>query len=116
MKKFILLLSICYTIINFDIIKAQDIWIDHWNDENIDVYVINDTIQTGNDNGRWIRVVTKSIRDGKLIETNQWSFSNFRNYGEWRYRTDRMEGHTNRVIENGSSGKILKYCIEYLGI
>ena len=46
---------------------ATDVWVDHWDYENVDVYVMDDTISYGTrSTGRWFKVSTKLVQDGQL--------------------------------------------------
>lgn len=89
---------------------AQDVWIG--NDDGSDLYLINDTIHSPNENA--VKVSVKYVRNGELEKVDLWSFGCFK--GEWRYSTERMRqrGTTSRVIENGLSGRILNYCLDNL--
>ncbi len=89
---------------------AQDVWIG--NDDGSELYLINDTIYSPNENA--VKVSVKYVRNGELEKVDRWSFGCFK--GEWRYSTEKMRqrGTTSRVIENGISGRILNYCLEYL--
>lgn len=110
---FALILSLACLITFESSAAAKDVWID--NVESFDWYIMDDTIQGGTSNGgRWVTVVTKEAIGGKLNRTITWKFEDARG---WRYQTDKMDSRiTSRVIENGTSGKILAYCLRYLGM
>lgn len=47
--------------------EATDVWVDHWDYENVDVYVMDDMISYGTrSTGRWFKVSTKLVQDGQL--------------------------------------------------
>ena len=90
--------------------QAKDIFIDHWNYENVDIYVVDKSITSGTSGtDKFFKVTVKQVQNGKLIKSNVWSFSQFR--GEWRYKTDEMKGNTSTVFNN----KIFEYCMKQLG-
>ena len=87
---------------------ATDVWVDHWGSENVDIYVMDDTISHGTSStGRWFNVSTKKVRDGRLLQVIRWEFSQYET-DMWRYETNTMDGtHTcavntrNRIFEYG---------------
>ena len=82
MKKFIFLMSLVLTtavIVPAFICEAKDIWVDHWNTENVDIYVMDDTLRNGStDTGKYFKVSTKEVRDGNLVRVVDWSFSKYK--------------------------------------
>ena len=104
MKKLLIALLI-FMIPN--ITHAQDIWIYSY-DETSSCYIVSDSIVTREDE---VEVTTKEVCDGKLLMTIDWKFEKI---GEqWRYETSEMDGnHTTVVIEDGLSGKILRFCLD----
>ena len=92
---------------------ATDVWVAHWNDENVDIYVMDDTLQYGTGStGRWFNVVTKKVRDGRLLRTIDWKFSKFKS-DMWRYETSTMDGrHTTVVMP---SNGVFRYCMNAIG-
>ena len=51
------------------ICEAKDVWVSHWNSENIDVYVMDDTLRSGaSDTGKHFKVSTKEIQSSCLIK------------------------------------------------
>lgn len=92
--------------------SATDIWVAHWNSENVDVYVMDDTISNGvSQTGKWFAVSTKMVQNGQLKEIITWHYSQFRQ-GEWRYRTDNMRGNTSIVI---APDGIFEYTMNRIG-
>lgn len=73
-------------------VSATDVWVAHFNEDNVDVYAMNDTITSStNSNGRGFSIATKFVRYGQLQKVVTWHFGQFRN-GMWRYRTNTMSG------------------------
>ena len=90
--------------------QGKDVFIEHWNYENVDIYVVDKSITSGTSGtDKFFKVTVKQVQNGKLIKSNVWSFSQFR--GEWRYKTDEMKGNTSTVFNN----KIFEYCMKQLG-
>ena len=93
------------------ICAAADIWVEHWNEENADIYVVEETI-SGNSAQNYFSVSTKKVRGGQLLQSIQWKFSKFQN-DMWRYETSTMDGsHTTAVITRNA---IFEFCMERLG-
>lgn len=113
----LILLSFCMGIIlvfaSTGIVGATDVWVSHWNDENVDVYVMDNTLDYGiNSNGRWFSVSTKMVQNGHLKRIVNWHF--VKSGSEvWRYYTNTMSGdHTTAVHPyNG----VFVYGMKYLG-
>lgn len=112
MKKIILAVTLISTLIfSASICAAKDVWVDNWQSEGVEVYVMNDTITAG-DNRNYFSVSTKMVKNGKLSQVVIWKFSKFRN-DMWRYETNTMRGtHTTVVIPRN---KIFEFCMERLG-
>ena len=90
--------------------EAKDVFVEHWKYENVDVYVVDKSITSGTSGtDKFFKVKVKQVQNGKLIKSNEWSFSQYR--GEWRYKTDEMKGNTSTVFNN----KIFEYCMNQLG-
>ena len=91
--------------------EAKDIWVDHWNYENVDIYVMDDTITSGTSKtGQYFKVAVKQVQNGKLIKTNIWTFSKLYN-DFWRYKTDEMRGSNSPVMKS----TIFEYCMKQIG-
>ncbi|MBQ6976900.1 MAG: hypothetical protein IJQ16_10185 [Selenomonadaceae bacterium] len=112
MKKIIFTLTIFVALIfSAATCAANDVWVDSWGSEGVDIYVMDDTI-IGNNDRNYFSVSTKKVRNGKLIQVVQWKFSKFRG-DMWRYETSTMDGsHTTVVIPRN---KIFEFCINRLG-
>ena len=93
--------------------EAKDVWVAHWNYENLDIYVMDDTINpTESGQQNYFSVSTKQVRNGKLIQTITWKFSKWRE-DMWRYETNTMDGkHTTVVIPRNG---IFEFCMNSLG-
>ena len=87
---------------------ATDIWVDHWASENIDVYIMDDTLSYGTtSNSKRFKISTKMVQNGHLKEVVTWNFSKYKS-DMWRYQTNTMDrSHDtaacprNRVFEYG---------------
>lgn len=93
--------------------EAKDVWVAHWSSENLDIYVMDDTINpTTSGEQNYFSVSTKQVQNGKLIQTITWKFSKFRT-DMWRYETNTMRGtHTTVVIPRNG---IFEFCMQRLG-
>ncbi|WP_432647735.1 hypothetical protein [Mitsuokella sp.] len=107
------LIGCTFLLSNLSVAGATDVWVDHWNSENIDVYVIDDTLSHGyTSNGRWFSVSTKFVQDGQLQQVVKWNFSK---YGRsmWRYYTNTMsQDHDTVVIPHNG---VFEYGMDQLG-
>ena len=92
---------------------ATDVWVDHWDSENVDVYVMDDTISYGRrSTGRWFKVSTKIVQDGQLQQVIEWDFSKYKS-DMWRYETNTMDGtHTTVVIVHNG---VFEYAMNQIG-
>ena len=97
-------------------VSAADVWVEHWDSENKDIYVVEDTI-SGNSTD--FSVVVKEVRNGRLINQQSWYFNKFKT-DFWRYQTAGMRkgkngiGHSSPVY--GTPNRIFEYCADSLGI
>ncbi len=99
-------------------VSAADVWVEHWDSENKDIYVVEDTI-SGNSTD--FSVVVKEVRNGRLINQQSWYFNKFKT-DFWRYQTEEMRikaakkgiGAPMSVVmaPNG----VFEYCADSLGI
>lgn len=77
---------------------ATDIWVQHWNTENRDIYVMDDTFSYGlSDTGKRFSISAKIVKNGKLEEVVTWHFSKYYN-DMWRYYTNTMQRGHNTVV------------------
>ena len=113
MKNFFFAVTFAVTLIIAETCAAQDFWVAHWQSENIDIYVMDDTITSGtSDTGRYFKVSTKFVKNGQLKQVVNWSFSQFRS-DMWRYETSTMDGsHTTVVIPRSP---LFEFCMDKLG-
>ena len=116
MKKLILFTFLTVTLIfstSFSNCEAKDVWVTRWASENVDIYVMDDTITSGSSNGsRYFKVSTKQVRNGQLLKVINWSYSKY-NTDMWRYESSTMNGtHTTVVIPRDG---IFEFCMKKLG-
>ena len=93
--------------------EAADVWVAHWNDANVDIYVMDDTITSGTSNtGRYFDVATKKVKAGQLQQVITWKFSQYKE-DMWRYETSTMDGSHTTVVtpRNG----VFEFCMDKLG-
>ncbi|WP_143272189.1 hypothetical protein [Anaerovibrio sp. JC8] len=92
---------------------AEDIWVEHWNEEGCDIYVMDDTIIQGpNDENISFKVAVKQIKDGKLANV---VICNFVRWPDepWRFRTSESEDiDFPPVVANDP---VFGYCMQQLG-
>ncbi len=92
--------------------QSKDVFIEHWNSENLDIYVVDESLKGEiTKTGKQFTVMVKQVQNGKLIKTHKWSFTE--DNGEWRYSTEEMDkkGRSSIVSES----KIFEYCMKRLG-
>ena len=116
MKKLIGLMvfvTVVLVLTSFSHCEANDVWVAHWGSENLDIYVMDETIKGGTfDTGKYFEVSTKRVRNGKLVDVVHWSYSKIRS-DSWRYETNTMDGtHTTVVI---AENKLFEFCMDELG-
>ena len=69
--------------------KAADVWVDRWASENVDLYVMDDTLTSGRDSyGPWFSVAVKRVQNGSLEKVVTWRF--FKAESVWQYATNTM--------------------------
>ena len=112
MNKIIIVATLVVTIIfSAATCAAADVWVDRWQSEGVEVYVMDDTI-IGNDNRNYFSVSTKMVKNGRLTQVVVWKFSKYRD-DMWRYETNTMSGgHTTVVIPQN---KVFEFCMNQLG-
>ena len=111
MKKFLLSTIFVTLIFTSSICAAKDIWVDHWESEGVDVYVIDDTI-IANDAKNNFSVSTKMVHNGELSRVLTWNFSKYQD-DMWRYETNSMDGSHTTVVT--PRNKIFEFCMKKLG-
>lgn len=95
---FICCLGLIFMFAGINSANATDVWVAHWSDDNIDIYVMNDTLTYGSDsNGKGFSIATKFVKNGQLQKVVTWHFGKFRD-GMWRYRTNTMSGNHDTVV------------------
>ena len=110
------LLSSCFALFLFFCIQtpvnATDVWVSYDRYENIDTYIMDDTISYGNyDNDPGISVSVKRVQNGRLKEVLTWNFFKF-NTDMWRYYTNTMRKRSS-VVDSGN--KIFLYTMNSIG-
>ena len=99
-------------------VSAADVWVDHWDSENKDIYVVEDTI-SGNSTD--FSVVVKEVRNGRLINQQSWYFNKFKT-DFWRCQSDEMrikaaqKGVGARMDVVMAPNRVFEYCADSLGI
>ena len=99
-------------------VSAADVWVEHWDSENKDIYVVEDTI-SGNSTD--FSVVVKEVRNGRLINQQSWYFNKFKT-DFWRYQTKEMrikaaqKGVGARMDVVMAPNRVFEYCADSLGI
>lgn len=110
MKKF---LSIALVVASMFIFvpncEATDVWIEHWNNENIDVFIMDDTIVSYR-SARSIgfTVSTKLVKNGTLQRVTNWTFDSLKG---WKYSTNEQHFYSPAIFKNN----IFEFCMNQLG-
>lgn len=95
------------------ICEAKDVWLSHWNSENIDVYVMDDTLRGDiSDTKRQFKVSTKNVRNGELLDIVNWTFLKSET-SMWRYETSTMDGRHMTAVLRGN--QVFEFCMNALG-
>ena len=99
-------------------VSAADVWVEHWDSENKDIYVVEDTI-SGNSTD--FSAVVKEVRNGRLINQQSWYFNKFKT-DFWRCQSDEMrikaaqKGVGARMDVVMAPNRVFEYCADSLGI
>lgn len=99
-------------------VSAADVWVAHWDSENKDIYIVEDTI-SGNSTD--FSVVVKEVRNGRLINQQSWYFNKFKT-DFWRCQSDEMrikaaqKGVGARMDVVMAPNRVFEYCADSLGI
>ena len=92
--------------------SAADVWVDYWNSEGVDIYVVDETIIKISDYTAF-SVTTKKVADGQLKQVTKWTFGKSPANGMWRYETSEMDGeHFTAVLYRN---RIFEFCMKNLG-
>jgi hypothetical protein len=115
--KRIFLMLMAATVMLFSVSKgvceAKDIWVDRWQNSNVDVYVMDETIEwEENLDGKFFRVSSKEVRNGKLKSIIKWKFVKV-GQEMWRYETSKMSGSNMTVVSPGN--KVFDFCMKRIG-
>ncbi len=93
--------------------KATDVWVDHWNSENLDIYVMDDTLTAGTPTtGKYFKIAVKEVQDGDLQRVVLWNFSKYKS-DMWRYSTSTMKGNHTTVVNYRN--RIFEFGMDRLG-
>ena len=93
-------------------VNATDVWVSYDRYENMDTYIMDDTISYGKSkNGPWISVSVKRVQNGRVKEVLTWNFIKYKT-DMWRYYTNTMRGNSS-VVDSGN--KIFLYTINSIG-
>ncbi len=95
--------------------SATDVWVYHSNYDNVDVFLMDDTLTHGiNENGRYFQITVKEVRNGQLLRTVMWEYEKLKYESDpWRYETSTMtHDHTCAVI---APDHLFEYCMNWLG-
>ena len=123
MKKLLLVpaLMLAFFFSTISSVSAADVWVEHWDSENIDIYVVDDTISRKAADSTHFSAVVKEVRNGRLINQQVWYFNKFKT-DFWRCQSDEMRikaakkgiGAPMSVVcaPNG----VFEYCADSLGI
>ena len=102
-------------------VSAADVWVDHWDSENIDIYVVDDTISRKAADSTHFSAVVKEVRNGRLINQQSWYFNKFKT-DFWRCQSDEMrikaaqKGVGARMDVVMAPNRVFEYCADSLGI
>ena len=102
-------------------VSAADVWVDHWDSENIDIYVVDDTISSKAADSNHFSAVVKEVRNGRLINQQSWYFNKFKT-DFWRCQSDEMrikaaqKGVGARMDVVMAPNRVFEYCADSLGI
>ncbi len=115
--KRIFLMLMAVTVMLFSVSKgvceAKDIWVERWAQDNVDVYVMDETIEwEENLDGKFFRVSSKEVRNGKLRSIIKWKFVKV-GQEMWRYETSKMSGSNMTVVSPGN--KVFDFCMKRIG-
>ncbi len=93
MKKYLFLVLVAFAVmfsVSVSPCEAKDVWVERWQQNHADVYVMDDTLGwEENLNGKFFRVSTKLVQNGKLKSIIKWKFVKIRDE-MWRYETNQM--------------------------
>ncbi|MCR5833173.1 MAG: hypothetical protein K6G55_00750 [Selenomonadaceae bacterium] len=114
MKKFVCVLTLIAALTFGGTCSAKDVFFSHWNTENADVYVMDETFNTNLPNGlKGFSVSTKKVRDGKTIQITKWEYFQNPPTNQWCYRNNLMDAKRMNVVipTNG----LFEFCMKLLG-
>ena len=108
MKKLLLIptLMLAFFFSTVSSVSAADVWVDHWDYENVDAYVVEETLSGNSAN---FSVVVKEVRNGRLIEQSTYYYMH--NEVGWG---GKVNGH--KFVVYGKPDRLFEYCADSLGI
>ena len=116
MKRYLLFFIMVAAILSLSpnqICNAQDIWVDHWSDENYEIYVMDDTIVKGpNEDYTSFQVVAKQVKDDTLVNVVLCKYVKWPD-DAWRFRTSESEGTNYSAVAH--SDPVFEFCMKKLG-
>ena len=93
--------------------KTKGTLVDHLDSQNIDFYVMNESIHSEmTSHVKHFTVVVKQVQNGKIIKSGKWTFYRFFAEGSWRYSSPEMQDNMDILYEKN---KIFEYCMKQLG-
>lgn len=90
---------------------AADAWVDHLKKGNVDLYVIDDTINAGA-NPDYFSVSVKYVKKGKLAQIVNWKFNKHKT-DSWHYSTVEKNGVKDKILP--APNGIFEFCMNQLG-
>lgn len=118
MKKLLLIpaLMLAFFFSTISSVSATDVWVDHWDYNNMDIYVVDDTISGNSTN---FSAVVKEVQNGRLITQQFWYYSKYET-DPWRYQSEKMrkgkKGFGGRSSVVSAPDRLFEYCADSLGI
>ena len=106
---FVLSVTVCLT---GRVCEAKDVWVAHWEDEQVDVYVRDDTLAANvSESGRSFHLFTNQVREDGRIDRIFWRFSKCET-DIWRYETSRM--HCGPTTPVSPDNPVFTFCMNAL--
>jgi len=116
MRKYLFQAAVLFAVIfsvSVSSCEAKDVWVERWEQHHADVYVMDNTIEwEENLSGKFFRVSTKTVQNGKLKSVIKWKFVKVRDE-MWRYETNQMRGNNMTVVSPGN--KVFDFCMKKIG-
>ena len=110
MKKYFVAIIAFVAFAFCNVAGAKDVWVDRWQSENTDIYVMDETIN-GNNMRDGFTVSVKEVKNSRLLRIVKWDI--YDGGGMWRYSTDDMSGDHDTVLM--APNQIFEFCMKRLG-